>query len=236
MFSERAWSERFYPQIDCDSAIFPPLKRLPFSRVFSAETAPFLPKLSAETAPFRFTHNCRNPFPGKGFQRPRARDKKLTTQEVNYIQVVGGSQPVENSAVFLCGGDPHTSLQGWWNFKSRDYFNDSTPQTTRTASSERKSRGREPRFVISRLVRRRLRGRVFAAEEGLVEGVNPGVDRVDPQAQGVDPGVQAAFHGVDASGQEGEQRDASPQDGNDYGDGVRVHGVNSTTLTPTNDE
>ena len=48
------------------------------------------------------------------------------------------------------------------------------------------------------------------AEEGLIEGVDAGVDGVDPGAQGVDRAIQSTFHGVDASGQEGEQGDASP--------------------------
>ena len=55
-----------------------------------------------------------------------------------------------------------------------------------------------------------LGGGVFVAEGGLIEGVDAGVDGVDPGAQGVDPAIQSTFHGVDASGQEGEQGDASP--------------------------
>ena len=55
-----------------------------------------------------------------------------------------------------------------------------------------------------------LGGGVFVAEEGLIEGADAGVDGVDPGAQGVDPAIQSTFHGVDASGQEGEQGDASP--------------------------
>ena len=55
-----------------------------------------------------------------------------------------------------------------------------------------------------------LGGGVFVTEEGLTEGVDAGVDGVDPGAQRVDPAVQSTFHGVDASGQEGEQGDAGP--------------------------
>ena len=59
-------------------------------------------------------------------------------------------------------------------------------------------------------------GRVFAAEEGLIEGVDAGVE-------GVDAGIQSAFHGVYPPGQESEQREACPDNSNNDGDGVCVH-------------
>ena len=75
----------------------------------------------------------------------------------------------------------------------------------------------------------KLGGGVFAAEEGLIEGVDPGVEGVDARTQGVDPAIQAAFHRVYSPRQEGEQREVGPCNGDNSGDGVRVHEADSIT-------
>ena len=136
MLRDHLSSRPFHPHVACDSGKFPPLKRPIFFSLLSAETTHFLTGSSAETTHFLFLKNLRKPAPGKGFQRPRARDKKLPTQEVISIQVVEASPPVENPAIFLCGGDPHTPLQA--PLMGLDHSKASTPQERRKEVSERK--------------------------------------------------------------------------------------------------
>lgn len=140
MLSERRSSQLFHPQLGCDSAELSPLKRAHTSPWFSAETGSQRSEFSAETGSQGFFQKHWKLPPRKAFQRPRARDKKLRIQEVNYIQAVGALQPVENSAILPCGGDPHTPLQ--WRLTKLDHFTTSTPQAARPVVSERKRRDR----------------------------------------------------------------------------------------------
>lgn len=121
MASAQSLSKQLHPQIDSNPGKFSPLKRDHNSPLFSAEKRSLVLKLPAEKGSQLGWQKRSNPAPGKSFQRPRARDKKLTTQEVINIQVVGSSAPVENSGILLCEGDP-------------------TPQETRPLASERKRR------------------------------------------------------------------------------------------------
>ena len=75
------------------------------------------------------------------------------------------------------------------------------------------------------------RGGVFAAEEGLVEGVDAGVQGGDvgPHFLAEACDVSAHFlaksgHVLADGGDCSPEAEANPQDGNDDGDGVRVHG------------
>jgi len=241
MPSDELSDQPFYPHAGCDSGKFSPQKRAYYFALVSAETGLLLPQSSAETGLLLFSQNHRKPASSKGFQRPRARDKKLTTQEVKNIQVVEASRPVENSAILLCGGDPHTPLQGSSALTGFNCFNVSTPQTARAAPSERKSsrfydagEGRRLAFSLAT----RSRSGVFMAEECLIEVVDAGVqgayigahflaERGHVLTEACD--VSAHFlaksgHVLADGGDCSPEAEANSHDRDDDGNGVRVHG------------
>ena len=91
----------------------------------------------------------------------------------------------------------------------------------------------------ARLVRRRLSGRVFAAEESLVEGVDSGVQGAQFLADFGQVLAQVLVSGVYVLADSGDgtpKAQTNPQYRNDDGDGACVHGVHSTTLTRTKDQ
>ena len=210
MPSDELSDQPFYPHAGCDSGKFSPQKRAYYFALVSAETGLLLPQSSAETGLLLFSQNHRKPASSKGFQRPRARDKKLTTQEVKNIQVVGGSRSVENSAIFLEESRPH---------KSRGL-----------RPLREKARGQDPNLGISWPAGRRLRGGVFMAEESLIEVVDAGVEPVlhceDAIVQWVEPGrretIVAGLLGELVNGP--VECQASTEDHNKNDDGAGVHG------------
>lgn len=215
MLSEPTLSKPFYPQLGCDSGKFSPLKR-----------DDFFEEVSAETGRFHIFKHRRNPAPSKGLQRSsRARVKKLKTQEVKYIQVVGAP-----------------SL-----WKTRK------PQTTRASPSERGGRRYLTRaganlsgLVNLSALATSSSGGVLAAEEGLVEVVDAGVESADLSAHFLSErsDIGAYFlaeashvsthflakrgHVLADGGDCSPQAEANPQDRDDDGDGAHVHGQRIT--------